>query len=90
MTQVDRKQLIYRKLTETLSPTKLDVIDESDQHIGHAQAGGAGHFRVVIQSAELAELPRVKAHQKIYQALADLMGSEIHALAIELLPVTDD
>jgi BolA family transcriptional regulator, general stress-responsive regulator len=64
----------------------LEVIDDSHLHEGHAgAASGQGHFTVVIQCKTLSDLPKVKAHQLIYQALGGLMHQEIHALSIRLV-----
>ena len=54
-------------------------------HAGHNGFDGSGesHFRLKIKSAELANIAKVRAHQKIYKALADEM-QVIHALAIEI------
>ena len=78
-----RPERIERKLRERLNADHVCVIDESDQHIGHAGAqGGAGHFRVEIVSAEFTGLNVVAAQRKVYDALADEMEAEIHALSM--------
>jgi BolA protein len=66
---------------------ELTVTDESHLHEGHAGArGGAGHFRVHIVAAAFRGIRPVARHRLVYEALADLMTGEIHALAIEALP----
>ena len=54
-----------------------------DLHIGHA-GEGTGHFRVRIASAAFEGKARVQQHRMVYDALAELMGKGIHALAIEV------
>ena len=74
---------IRARLQRAFAPTALEVIDEGHLHIGHA-GEGTGHFRVRISGAEFAGKSRVQQHRMIYEALADLMGHGIHALAIEV------
>lgn len=76
---------IYKKLHQALAPTFLDVIDEGDQHIGHAEEG-AGHFALRISSPLFQKKTLVECHRLIYAALGNTMGSEIHALKIEIIP----
>jgi BolA protein len=73
---------IRARLQRAFVPTALDVVDEGHLHIGHA-GEGSGHFRVRITSAAFAGKTRVQQHRMVYDALADLMGRGIHALAIE-------
>jgi BolA protein len=76
---------IRARLQRAFAPTALEVIDEGHLHIGHA-GEGTGHFRVRISGAVFAGKSRVRQHRMIYEALADLMGHGIHALAIEVGP----
>ncbi len=74
-------ELIRSRLQQAFAPTHLEVIDESDQHIGHAgHQGGGRHFAVVIPAACFKEMPRVAAHREIYALFADLIPDAIHAL----------
>lgn len=75
---------IRARLQRAFAPTTLEVLDEGHLHIGHA-AEGQGHFRVRIASAAFAGKSRVQQHRMVYDALADLMGHGIHALAIEVV-----
>jgi len=71
-------------LERALTPSSLDVIDESHLHAGHAGArSGRGHFRVKIVSAAFDGLPLIKRHRLVYGAVGDLMTTDIHALAID-------
>lgn len=74
---------IRARLEQAFAPTGLEVIDEGHLHIGHA-GEGTGHFRVRITSAAFVGKPRVQQHRMVYDALSDLMGHGIHALAIEI------
>ena len=77
---------IRSKLTEALNPTRLEVIDESHRHAGHAGArpGGETHFRVEIVSEAFAGESRVQRQRRIYQLLAAEMASDIHALSLKV------
>ncbi len=80
-----RIELIEHALNQHLSPTFLQVIDDSHLHAGHAGAkSGKGHFTVVISSEQFAGLRPLKCHQLIYSALGSLMDTDIHALSIKI------
>lgn len=68
-----------------LSPTRLEVIDESHQHAGHAgaPAGGESHFRIRMASPEFAGLTHIARHRLVHRTLGDIVP-RIHALALEL------
>ncbi|WCR10123.1 BolA family transcriptional regulator [Paracoccus stylophorae] len=69
----------------TLSPTRLEVIDESEAHRGHAgyREGGQSHFRIRMASPAFAGIGRVQRHRLIHNTLGDIVP-RIHALALEL------
>lgn len=75
------------RLRERLHPSRLEVLDESWQHEGHAGANGTGfgtHFRVRIAAPAFGGLRRVARHRLVYDALADFFAERgVHALAIE-------
>ena len=75
---------IAARLTAALSPTKLDVIDDSDKHRGHAghDARGESHFTVRIESTAFASQSRVARQRLVNAALAELLRERVHALAI--------
>ena len=75
-------------LRTRLSPTQLEVIDESAQHAGHVGANDSGfgtHFRVRIATPEFAAKSRVARHRLVYDALQDFIDQGAHAIAIEVL-----
>ena len=79
----ERIAMIRERLTEVFSPQALNIIDESAKHAGHASAGGAGHFVVEIVSDAFAGNSLIQRHRQVYDALDDIMHSEIHALSIK-------
>lgn len=75
-------------LRAALTPTALDVIDESAAHAGHAGADPAGHgthFRVRVASPRFEGLTRVARHRLVYDALQNFVPRGLHAIAIETL-----
>jgi BolA protein len=80
----ERMQQIEVKLRAALKPESLDLIDDSHKHAGHAGArGGAGHFDLTIVSEKFSGVNTVGRHRLIYEALAEMMPGEIHALSIK-------
>lgn len=77
-----RMETMERLLREALPVEALELVDESHLHVGHVGHGGAGHFSLFIVSEAFAGKGRVQRHQLVYKILAQLMGREIHALAI--------
>ena len=74
---------MIRERLSRLVPDALEVFDDSHEHAGHAGAReGGGHFQLVIVSREFAGKPTLTRHRLIYEALADMMPKQIHALAI--------
>jgi BolA protein len=81
---VDRVAVIEAVLREAFSPEYLLVKDQSHLHAGHAGAReGLGHFDVAITAAAFADCSRIETHKLIYEALGDLMTTDIHALSIK-------
>lgn len=73
-----------RQRLAVLAPVKVELIDDSALHAGHAGArSGGGHYRLSIVSAAFAGKNTVARHRMIYAALGDMMRKEIHALAIQ-------
>ncbi len=69
-----------------LSPTVLDLVDESHLHAGHAgAASGGSHYRLTIVAPAFAGLSLVRRHRLVYDSVHLMMQHEIHALAITAL-----
>ncbi len=80
-----RIEKMTKRLTENLSPSHLEIIDDSHKHVGHAGArDGKGHFTLIISSESLAGKRMLQQHRLIYNALGDLMETDIHALSIKI------
>ena len=66
-----------------LSPSALEIHDDSAEHAGHAgAAGGAGHFSVTIVSEHFLGMTRLARHRAILDRVGDLIPYPVHALAI--------
>lgn len=85
MTQ--RTEKIKQLLTQSLEPITLEIVDNSAAHAGHAgvREHGGGHYQVRIVSQKFTDASTIKRHQLVYQALASMMQTEIHALSIQAL-----
>ncbi len=79
----DRVSRIEAILTESFSPTHLLVKDQSHLHAGHAGAqDGRGHFDVTIVSEAFAGNRPIARHRQVYDALNEMLETDIHALRI--------
>jgi BolA protein len=72
------------RLNSALSPTRIELTDDSEQHRGHGGYNPAGesHFSLLIESPQFEGKNRVQRQRLIYAALGDLMDSRVHALSI--------
>lgn len=75
---------ILEKLAAAFAPQRLEVIDESARHAGHAghRPGGETHFRIVIVAEAFRGRSRLDRHRMINALLADELSGGVHALAI--------
>lgn len=79
---------IEQQLRARLQPTRLEVLDESAAHAGHAGANAEGfgtHFRIRIASPLFTGQSRVARHRLVYDALQNFIDQGLHALAIEII-----
>lgn len=75
---------MLRRLNSALSPTRIELIDESELHRGHGgyNPQGESHFSLRIESETFTGKNRVERQRLIYDALGDLMKERVHALSI--------
>ena len=76
---------IIRDRLAFLNPTKLDIVDESYLHKGHAGNTGGGHFNLTVISEMFQNKSAMERHRMVYSALQDLIPKDIHALSIKAL-----
>ena len=84
-------ETMRHKLTARFAPIRLEVVDNSHRHIGHAgHPGGAGpggetHFAVTVVSAAFAGVRRVARQRLVYETLAEELKGPVHALSLTTL-----
>lgn len=83
---------IREKLVQALSPTRLDVINESHLHAGHRNSPGTGesHFCVLVVSPAFVGKSRVARHRLVNETLAAELKGAVHALAIKAYAPGED
>ncbi|HLF58591.1 MAG TPA: BolA family protein [Alphaproteobacteria bacterium] len=86
------RPILIAKLTEKLAPVRLDVIDDSARHAGHAGARPEGetHFRVTVVSESFRGLDRVARQRMVYAILAEELAGGVHALSLSALTPEED
>ena len=83
MTRIETIRVL---LEQKLHPLSVEIEDESHLHAGHAGAAtGRGHFKLHIVSPDFEGRTLVARHRLVYDALGELMQTEIHALSIRAL-----
>jgi BolA protein len=75
---MSRSADLVTALTAGLSPTHLEVIDESHMH----SKGAESHFKVVVVSDAFAGLAAVKRHRLVNQQAEPVFTDGLHALSI--------
>ena len=75
---------MLRRLNSALSPSRLELTDDSEKHRGHGgyNPEGESHFTLEIESDAFAGKSRVERQRMVYKALGDLMHERVHALSI--------
>lgn len=76
---------IRDKLTQAFAPSRLEVVDDSERHRGHAghREGGGTHFNVEIESTAFSGVTRVARQRQVYAALAEELAGQVHALSVK-------
>lgn len=78
-------KIIEKRLRGALAPSHLEVVDDSSRHATHkgARKSGGGHFQVDIESEQFRGKTLLEQHRMVNGILSDMMGTEIHALALK-------
>ncbi len=78
-------QEIETRLRDTFASARIEVINDSAQHHGHAGDDGSGesHFTVVIEADAFTGVSRLQRQRMVLAALGDIPGQRVHALAIK-------
>lgn len=85
-------EAIREQLEARFAPSRLELIDESARHAGHAGARpeGESHFRVTVVAEAFAGKSRLERHRMVFEALDDLLRTDIHALSVSALSPEED
>lgn len=77
---------LEEKLREAFSPEKLEVINESHLHAGHAGDNGTGesHFRIKIVADAFKGMGRLQRHRAVNEIAQPKLDEGLHALAIDV------
>ena len=80
-------EAIQNKLQAAFEPTRLEIVDDSARHSGHAGAreGGESHFNVMIESTAFAGAGKVARQRMVYRALSEELAGPLHALSVKAL-----
>ena len=84
-------ETMRRKLTERFAPIRIEIVDDSDRHVGHVgHPGGAGqggetHFTVTLVAVAFSGMGRVARQRLVYEALRDELAGGVHALSLTTL-----
>ena len=80
---VNTLERIEQKLA-VLAPDSVELIDDSDKHVGHEGAkGGGGHFQLVIVSQSFDGKSTAFTYLAASASVGELLEREIHALTIK-------
>ncbi len=80
----DRIARIRSRIQSFLAPEGLEIVDESHLHAGHAGArDGRGHYQLVVVSPDFEGKTRLQRHRMVFEAVGDLMATDIHALGVK-------
>ena len=75
---------IEKRLAAALTPVRLEVVDDSEKHRGHAghDPRGESPFTVTVVSTAFEGQNRVARQRMVNSALAELLRDRVHALAM--------
>ena len=79
-------QSISKKISSTLSPINLEIVNESHLHAGHQESfdgSGETHLRIKIVSEAFEGMSRVNRHRAINELVLEEIEQGLHAIAIE-------
>lgn len=69
------------KLAESLQPSHLEVMNESDRH--SVAPGSESHFKVVVVSGQFEGVGQVERHRAVHQCLKNEFAQGLHALSLQ-------
>lgn len=86
----ERIERMHARLAEALDTQDIQIADEGHKHVGHpGAASGLGHFAVRIRSRHFSGQSMLARHRMVYDALGQMMQTDIHAVSIRALAADD-
>ena len=76
---------IKSRLSKKMDLIHFEMKDFTGRHLNHKTHEGGFHLEAIIVSNDFQDLTLIKRHQKVYEAIGDLMKHEIHALSMKTL-----
>ncbi len=78
---------LQNALQAGFAPERLEIVDDSSRHAGHAGAHpeGESHFTVTIVSPAFEGLSRLERQRRVYAALSEELAGPVHALSVKAL-----
>tara|TARA_B100001564_G_scaffold121688_1_gene101546 strand:+ start:16 stop:327 length:312 start_codon:yes stop_codon:yes gene_type:complete len=76
---------IKNRLSKKMDLIYFEMKDFTGRHLNHKTHEGGFHLEAIIVSNDFQDLTLIKRHQKVYEAIGDLMKHEIHALSMKTL-----
>ena len=74
-------------LEVAFQPETLEITDDTASHEGHAGAQeGKGHYKIRIISGSFSGMRPIDRHRLVFDALGEMMETDIHAVSITALP----
>lgn len=83
-TMMSVQERITTRLRRALTPSLLEVTNESARHTSHASSPGTGesHFAVRIVAADFRGLSRLARHRLVFEVLEEELSGQLHALSL--------
>jgi len=78
-------EIIKNKIKSNINIIKIEIIDQSSNHLNHPGNSGGGHYKALIISNDFDGKSLIERHQLIYSALGNLMTNEIHAFSMKTM-----
>lgn len=81
-------ETISQKIKDHIDLEHIEIIDESEKHVGHKENKGYGisgtHLKIKIISKDFENKSMLERHRLINEILKELIGNRIHALSLDL------
>ena len=86
---MNTKDEIAQVLKSALKVAEVEVRDDSGLHAGHKQAGGGGHYAVIVVSDLFQDKSLIERHRMVNEAVFGALQEKVHALAIKAMTLNE-